>query len=916
MALAAEGNAVVNVAAISAAQISVAQIAAQLDAVLGRDDGAQVVAIRSTSRGDWPASITRRGRTFQIRWCESSLALREELENLDGSNSAADGLVIVTPLQDTEVSDDVAARLARARVFQPKGWDIVRQLFGAQDMDARLGRHEWMPQVLIESSGMDGFSPVASGFLDLEAAWREILARCLHFDEPRPDATTLMRWACRPDSAVLVERLPQRAQTDLLDWLSTNAGVAGKHIVRCIQSGRAADAAPLGLVCDVVFAASGEGQVDLAQAAVRLERFVGDQHVTVADGREWAAQAKRLLGRTPVEEARPILDRADSLLRELRVADSAHLSDWVPHGLDLRLHRFGQAVQDYLPKPSDAKVAEVESAAISALNHRFMDAQPMRAERVRMALRLVRWLQRHTASINGVAALSASYADDGAFADWARFKLLGGDDLPELTEAFNQLRFAVLERRDAENRTFAVALANQLREATLLGGRMLPVESTLEKMVAPLAASHPVLLLVMDGLSMSIFRELFERPERLGWSEWIPESTDRPLVGIAALPTVTEVSRASLLSGRIAVGASASEKAAFSTQSDLLAVSNSAHPPRLFHKGDLSTDGGLAQEVRSAISNSSQKVVAVVYNAVDDHLSGPDQLHQRWSLDDLRLLVPLLSEARASRRLILVTADHGHMLEDGSAQVKGGTSDRWRAGLTSEHSSEITLAGSRVLTPEGANSVVCLWSERARYTGRKNGYHGGASLAEVLVPMSVFAPNGVNVPGWKPAPPQLPDWWDTPNIKSEAPKAPVTPAKTRPRTAPPAVVGQGGLFGEEELPVAVATADASPVDWITALFASSVYVSQRQLAARVALPDAQMRTLLSSLEERGGKFSRVALAQRLGLPELRMGGLLSAARRMLNVDQSPVLVVDEASGTVELNRSLLLQQFHLSLKGN
>jgi hypothetical protein len=32
---------------------------------------------------------------------------------------------------------------------------------------------------------------------------------------------------------------------------------------------------------------------------------------------------------------------------------------------------------------------------------------------------------------------------------------------------------------------------------------------------------------------------------------------------------------------------------------------------------------------------------------------------------------------------------------------------------------------------------------------------------------------------------------------------------------------------------------------------------------------------------------------------------------MLNVDQSPVLIVDEAAGTVELNIALLQQQFRV-----
>lgn len=73
--------------------------------------------------------------------------------------------------------------------------------------------------------------------------------------------------------------------------------------------------------------------------------------------------------------------------------------------------------------------------------------------------------------------------------------------------------------------------------------------------------------------------------------------------------------------------------------------------------------------------------------------------------------------------------------------------------------------------------------------------------------------------------------------------------------------------------------------------------------------------LLTALSERGGELSRAALAQRLSLPEIRLGGMLSAVRRMLNVDQAPVLVVDEAAGTVELNIALLQQQFRVVGQG-
>jgi len=72
-----------------------------------------------------------------------------------------------------------------------------------------------------------------------------------------------------------------------------------------------------------------------------------------------------------------------------------------------------------------------------------------------------------------------------------------------------------------------------------------------------------------------------------------------------------------------------------------------------------------------------------------------------------------------------------------------------------------------------------------------------------------------------------------------------------------------------------------------------------------------MRRLLEALDGRGGKLSKAALAQRLGLPLVRLSGFVNAARRVLNVDQSGILSLDETNAVVELNRELLEIQFQL-----
>jgi hypothetical protein len=263
------------------------------------------------------------------------------------------------------------------------------------------------------------------------------------------------------------------------------------------------------------------------------------------------------------------------------------------------------------------------------------------------------------------------------------------------------------------------------------------------------------------------------------------------------------------------------------------------------------------------------------------------------------------------------------LLEDGTTQVSGTQgvekspdkiSDRWRPGSDARAPHEVAYSGGRVVTADDSKAVVCLWGESTRYAGRKNGYHGGVSPQEVTVPLSVIVPLGMNLAGWRLAPPAQPEWWELPHVAPvPVPVAAPTPAPRSSGRQTTPLVAQPSLFELKETPVSSSVSSASTGDdWISALLASTIYASQRQLAARVALPDDKMRLLLMSLSERGGKLSRAALAQRLALPEVRLGGLLSAVRRMLNVDQAQVLTVDESAGTIELNRALLLQQFRVS----
>jgi hypothetical protein len=893
--------------------LSTPEITAQLERVLASDPTAQVIAIQAGTKQLWPESVSQHGRQFELRWCESTLAMREALCDLERQDGTSSGMVVITPLSTREIAEDIAARLARARVFQPEGWDVVRMMFRAKGTDARLGKFAWMPQALIDGASQGPYQPVASGFLDLDTAWRQVLVRSLGIDSARPDAVALLQWSMSPDADPRLGPLPVPMRSDILAWFAETAGLAGAMLLGCVEAGRTGDAFPLGLLSGVVFARDGQGHAALGQAAIRLERFVNDRHVGTSEGRAWALAAEQVVRHLGVDACRPALDRADSLLRDLRIAEFAHLSDVLPTALDQRLMDFAQALSAHAAEPTEAALQQVELRTDRALKHVMAGAQKSRMERVEMARRLARWLLSPSVSGASLPDSVKWQADEGAYVDWARFRLLGGDELTGLSEAYAACRRAVIERRNAFAKPFAQALVHWNAQVPADNGRVIPLECVLDKVLAPIAAAQPVLLLVMDGLSTSIFRELFARAGAHGWSELVQTSVGKPLVGVAAIPTVTEVSRASLLCGRLLVGTQSEEKPGFATHPILLSHSRPELPPKLFHKGDLADTGNLAAEVRASISNPHQRVVGVVYNAVDDHLSGPDQLNQRWALENLRLLLPLLHEAREARRVVLLTADHGHLLEDGTALVRGGESDRWRPGNSVASPQELAVSGGRVVTGDGSNEVVCLWGESSRYAGRKNGYHGGLSPQEVTVPLSVFVPVGLNLPQWSPAPPTQPEWWElTPILQVKQPPVRASSPPARKKAVQADV--QPGLFGQLDLAPPVLS-DAPVNDWIGELLSSSIYASQRQLAARVALPDDKMRVLLEALVERGGKLSRNVLAARLSLAEVRIGGLLSAVRRLLNVDQMPVLTVDEASGSVELNIALLQQQFNLSRTG-
>lgn len=877
-----------------------AQIRAQVEAILRHDPRVRALGIRSPTRQPWPERMECAGRCFDVVWCESPLAAREALCGRDGDR----GLVLMTGLSPDALGDDVIARLAKARLLTVESWEMVREAFQARNVDPRIAGKPWLAELLLEHAHHGPYPPVPGGLLDADTAWANLLDRALGLTVARPDAEALLRWCIGEGALARFAALPPVARGGVAAWLSEVAGPAGGLVTACVESGLGADALPLGLVAGVVFGA-GWLSSELTAAAVRLEPFVGSRRIPAEHGRAWAAAAARALRPFDESTRRRLLERADALLGQIHASAFAASSTVLLAGFEARLAGFAEALAAVLEAKPPADLRAIEAAADRVAAHDQATVQKGRAERVAMALRLVRWLSTPQEGSESFADAVAAYARDGAFVDRARLALVGGDDMAALSSAYATLAATVRARRERQNERFA-SLLRLWNAAPAAAWPLVPVERILEEIVAPLAASAPVLLLVMDGLSHAVYRELLPDLDASGWRELLPSVEAGPASGVAMLPTMTVVSRASLLCGRPQRGGQSTEKTGFAEHPALRAVSKAGHPPVLYHKGDLSEGSALASAIREAVGTPTRRVVAIVHNAIDDHLDGPEQIRQRWSLDDLHLLRPILHEARNAGRIVVLTADHGHLIEDETRQFGKSENHRWRPADGSHGPGETTFAKGRVLTPDGDAVAVLPWSESVRYAGRKNGYHGGATPQEVLVPLAVLWSSGDEPPAWTLAPPVQPEWWEALPPAAAIAVPPPRPAPSAKPVRKPSNA-QASLFDAPGRSPRAAPGS----DWIGRLLASPVYAAQKQLAGRGAAKDEDVRAILEALAQRGGKLSRTALAQRLGVARIRVGSVIMAARRVLNVDQVQVLEIEEESGTVVLNRARLDTQFEL-----
>jgi PglZ domain len=403
-----------------------------------------------------------------------------------------------------------------------------------------------------------------------------------------------------------------------------------------------------------------------------------------------------------------------------------------------------------------------------------------------------------------------------------------------------------------------------------------------------------------------------------GWAEALLPRQSRRAAALAVLPTLTEVSRASLLCGELRAGGQDVELRGYQALTGAFGLRAA-----LFHKKPLDSSRlgfAVADDVAAAIADvAGQPLVTCVLNTIDDALDRSDPGGTQWGADAVRHLVPLLDRARNAGRIVVLTADHGHVVEHRQGTQRAYpdiSSGRSRAATGQVGDGEVLVAGPRVLRHD--RRAVLAVDERLRYGPLKAGYHGGGAPAEAVVPVAVLVPGAVpEGVSLHLAPPQEPAWWIDPVAPDDTaaapppaapPQRPAADYRRRRQEAAPT------LFDAPQAEPAPdhQAAPRSPVP--AAVLKTAAYAAQKKIAGRVSVTDDQVRGLLDALVAAPGhRLVPAQAAAALAVSPVVLRGAILHVQRLLNMEGYPVLRVDADGSTVVLDEALLGEQFGIRL---
>ena len=881
-----------------------------------RNPGSSVLLLRAAPEWrddtDFEADIDGSQVPVAVTACSTVLAV---LDALAADRDAGRYLVVLTPCETHEVGDSVLARAMRPEIKPINRWDLVQDAFGARHLDQTLTRSEnrWVAEALLDAQPAGGWRRLAGPVLTEATALNRLAATRLGMGgtagDGGVDAAALLDWTADPAAVASFLALRDDERAGLIKWLKQTAKPVADIVFGMAETGKIIDAMPFGLVAAALYSRD-----DALTARVRAEeRYLAGNSLDPGTMRAFGEAAESLVirwtdnGHAP--QAAAMCERAEAILADLGGSAVAGESKVLEAGLNARFAALADALGRVLPEPDALWLAAVEDALLRVREHGRKTSRDAEVRAAEAAVRLARWLASPEEPPATLADGAIRMLRSWAWADRALAVIFRADTsrVPRLDGVYASLWDSAKRRRAQLDAAFAGKLAAWTQGSAATDSLLL-VENVMERVARPVAAQRLPVIVVLDGMSAAVGCELAE--EITGSGLWMEagRSSDGREPALATVPSVTAISRTSLLTGALRSGGQAEERAGFT-------AFWGRRKSRLFHKADLTPEPGqsLNSATRDAIAEPDA-VVGIVLNTIDDMLGkekpgGP----AHWTITDVTYLRQVLDEARRASRPVILTADHGYVLDCGQpASTVQSNSARYRAGTPGP--GEITVRGPRVLA--GGGEVVAAVDETIRYTPKKAGYHGGASPAEVVIPVITLLPSASLVPpGWfaYDAVGHAPAWWEAPAMgvsqPSPTPDAAMPPAKPssiRKRALAAGTDDGSALFDVSEImPSSAASSTASSLG--AQIAASLRLASQRQFVRR-APGDASVAALIDGLIQAGGRLTIAEAAAAAGEPPVRMSGYLAQVTRLLNVDGYAVLQVIDGGRMVELNRQLLKQQ--------
>ena len=251
-----------------------------------------------------------------------------------------------------------------------------------------------------------------------------------------------------------------------------------------------------------------------------------------------------------------------------------------------------------------------------------------------------------------------------------------------------------------------------------------------------LEAGRRVLLVIVDGMSYPDFWYLAGQWARARK----PAYPSQPRHALALLPSVTSISRRAIFLDKLPTDRlddeETYEQKARTGENEALTQSLRGQAVRLYSKSNLDSE-----QLLEDLQVRSLNCIVLIVNGIDDDLKNSATAVRLPDLGDLEPLNRAVQTALDADWAVLITADHGHTWHRDKKLRRGplapGGGERFAplapGGIVPEDA--VSTADPNIVRVQDGQKVALLTASGA-YFGQnpRRGYHGGASLEEVVVP--------------------------------------------------------------------------------------------------------------------------------------------------------------------------------------